>query len=92
MIIERFFLKDNSVKRHLAKTITWRIVGTLDTMTVAWMVTGDPMTGLKIGGVEVVTKMILYFIHERVWYKVNFGLKERQTFAKAKEKKERVHV
>ncbi len=78
MFIERLFIKDASVKRHLAKTITWRIVGTMDTMAVAWFITGNPLTGLKIGGIEVMTKMILYFFHERVWYKVNYGLKHRE--------------
>lgn len=66
-----------SRKRHIAKTVTWRLVGTLDTMTLAWIVTGNPLTGLKIGFAEVVTKMILYYFHERVWYKVNFGLSDR---------------
>ena len=59
--------------RHIAKTITWRIIGTIDTMVITWLITGDPMTGLKIGGVEVFTKMILYYLHERVWYRVPFG-------------------
>jgi uncharacterized membrane protein len=81
MIIERIFLNDATVKRHLAKTITWRIVGTIDTMCVAWIVTGNPMTGLKIGGVEVMTKMVLYFLHERIWFKINFGLKNREKVA-----------
>jgi len=61
--------------RHIAKTITWRIIGTLDTMGLAWLITGDPMMGLKIGGVEVFTKMILYYLHERAWYKIPFGKK-----------------
>jgi uncharacterized membrane protein len=66
-----------SRKRHIAKTVTWRLVGTIDTMTLAWIVTGNPLTGLKIGFAEVVTKMILYYFHERAWYKVNFGLSDR---------------
>ena len=61
-----------SYKRHLAKTITWRLVGTVDTMVLAWLITGNPLMGFKIGGVEVVTKMILYYLHERLWYKINF--------------------
>lgn len=61
--------------RHIAKTVTWRIIGTLDTMCLAWFITGDPMMGLKIGGVEVFTKMILYYVHERIWYKLPFGKK-----------------
>lgn len=64
-----------TVKRHLLKTITWRIVGTIDTMLIGWFVSGDPLIGLTIGSFEIVTKMILYFIHERLWYKVNFGAK-----------------
>jgi uncharacterized membrane protein len=77
MFLDRYLLKDPSVKRHVAKTITWRIVGTIDTMLIGWFITGNPMTGVKIGGVEVFTKMILYFVHERVWYKVNYGLPHR---------------
>ncbi|SDR78235.1 DUF2061 domain-containing protein [Christiangramia echinicola] len=68
----------DSRKRHIAKTFTWRAVGTLDTMLLAWWISGDPFTGLKIGGVELITKMILYYLHERVWYKIDFGLKKRR--------------
>ncbi len=69
MIVER--------KRHIAKTITWRLVGTLDTIILSWFITGDFKIGLAIGGVEVITKMILYYFHERVWYKwIKFGLKK----------------
>lgn len=77
MFLDRLFTKDHSVKRHLAKTITWRIVGTLDTMMLGWFITGDPMTGVKIGGLEIGTKMFLYFVHERAWFKVNYGLPHR---------------
>ena len=64
-----------SYKRHLAKTITWRLVGTIDTIMLSWLITGDLSIGLAIGGVEVISKMILYFAHERVWYKwIKFGL------------------
>jgi uncharacterized membrane protein len=57
-----------SYKRHLAKTISWRIVGTIDTMVISWIITGSLAIGAAIGGVEVITKMILYFLHERTWY------------------------
>ena len=64
-----------SYKRHIAKTITWRIVGTIDTILLSWLITGNLAVGLTIGGVEVMTKMILYFAHERMWYKwIKFGL------------------
>jgi len=68
----------NSNKRHLFKTITWRIVGTLDTMLLAWIISGNPVIGMKIGFSEVITKMVLYYLHERTWYKINFGLEERR--------------
>jgi uncharacterized membrane protein len=65
------------VKRHILKTITWRIVGTIDTIILSWLITGNLTIGLAIGGVEVLTKMLLYFLHERVWYKyIKFGLKK----------------
>ena len=68
----------DSRKRHIAKTITWRVVGTLDTMILAWWISGDPFTGLKIGLIEVITKMILYYFHERIWYNFDYGLKQRR--------------
>jgi uncharacterized membrane protein len=79
MLLDKIILKNPSVKRHLAKTITWRIVGTIDTMLIGWFITGNPMTGVKIGGVEVFTKMVLYFAHERIWFKVNYGLPHRNS-------------
>tara|TARA_R100000541_G_C1866320_1_gene80090 strand:+ start:270 stop:497 length:228 start_codon:yes stop_codon:yes gene_type:complete len=60
--------------RHLLKTITWRLIGTLDTMIIAYVISGDPLLGLSIGGVEIFTKMILYYLHERVWYKSKIGI------------------
>jgi len=59
----------NDKLRHILKTITWRIVGTIDTIVLSWIITGNFTLGLKIGGVEVITKMILYYLHERVWFK-----------------------
>lgn len=55
--------------RHIAKTVTWRIIGTLDTIMLGWLISGDPKVGLKIGGLEFFTKMILYYLHERFWFK-----------------------
>ncbi len=86
MILDLILFKDPSVKRHVAKTITWRIVGTIDTMIIGGLITGDAMTGLKIGGIEVVTKMILYYFHERMWFKINLGLPHRKTDDETKEK------
>jgi len=64
-----------SYKRHIAKTISWRIIGTLDTFTISWLLTNDITIGAAISGIELVTKMILYFFHERIWYKLSkFGI------------------
>ena len=64
-------------KRHIVKTITWRIVGTLDTFLLSWLITGSVKIGAAIGTVEIITKMVLYYIHERAWYKLSkFGVKK----------------
>ena len=67
-----------SRKRHFGKTVTWRFIGTLDTMILAWIISGDPMTGLQIGVAEVFTKMVFYYLHERIWYRIGYGLENRQ--------------
>ena len=59
--------------RSLFKTISWRIVGTLDTMLLGWIITGSPLVGLKIGALELFTKFILYYFHERIWLRFKFG-------------------
>ena len=64
----------NTNKRHLLKTFSWRAIGTLDTIIIGWLITGNPLTALKIGGAEVFSKMLLYFGHEKIWYKINYGL------------------
>ena len=56
-------------KRHLAKTLTWRILATSDTFIIAWLITGEINWAGAIAGVEVFTKIILYYVHERAWYK-----------------------
>ena len=64
-----------SYKRHIAKTVSWRIIGTLDTIILSGLITGSWEIGLAIGGVEVITKMVPYFLHERAWYKLSkFGI------------------
>ena len=62
--------------RSLLKTISWRIVGTVDTMCLGWIITGSPLVGLKIGALELFTKMILYYFHERLWLQSKFGTKK----------------
>lgn len=58
----------NDKKRHLFKTVTWRILATLITFLVALVISGDFTIALNIGLVEVVLKMAAYYAHERFWF------------------------
>ena len=55
-------------KRHITKTITWRILASTDTLLISWLLTGSWKIGTSIASIEVLTKMILYYFHERAWY------------------------
>jgi uncharacterized membrane protein len=59
--------------RSLIKGITWRITGTIDTMVMAFIVTGQINNAIKIGLTEVITKIGLYYLHERLWNIIPFG-------------------
>ena len=61
-------------RRHLAKTITWRIIASTDTLIIAWFLTGSWKIGGGIAIIEIITKMILYYFHERIWYSSNWGV------------------
>lgn len=66
-----------SAKRHVAKTISYRIISTLIGFTIMWIATGSIKIGAAFGFAELVYKPIQYYIHERVWYKwIRYGLKE----------------
>ena len=63
------------VKRHIAKAISYRFVGTLQTMIIGFIFTGNLVIASSMGLVEILIKPLIYFLHERVWYKwVKFGL------------------
>ena len=62
------------IKRSGVKTGTWRMIASLDTFLLAFFFTGNIGTALSIGGLEIVTKLVLYFFHERAWSRVKFGL------------------
>jgi uncharacterized membrane protein len=71
MIIDALKLNQlNDSKVSLLKTFTWRCLGTLDTMLISYFLTGKLDIALSIGGIEVVTKMVLYYFHERAWIKL----------------------
>ncbi|SFA73073.1 DUF2061 domain-containing protein [Algoriphagus aquimarinus] len=62
--------KDSNAKSML-KSISWRIVGTIDTIIISYFVTGQLVMALSIGSVEVFSKIILYYFHERAWESVS---------------------
>lgn len=57
----------DSRRRSLAKTITWRLLATLTTTLIVLAFTGEAMLAATVGGVESVTKLLLYYLHERAW-------------------------
>ena len=59
--------------RSVVKAISWRTVGTIDTIIVSYFITGNLVMADSIGSIEVVTKMALYYFHERAWNKLSFG-------------------
>lgn len=61
--------------RSVVKTISWRIIGTLDTILISWLVTGTLKVAISIGSIELITKIILYFLHERVWNNIKWDIK-----------------
>ena len=58
----------------LTKGVTWRIVGTIDTIFLSYIFTGSIGNSLKIGITEVFTKIFLFYLHERVWFRINWGI------------------
>ena len=59
--------------RTIVKTVSWRIIGTLDTIIISWLITGTLTLALSIGSIELVSKMVLYFFHERIWNAIPWG-------------------
>lgn len=59
--------------RSVAKSISWRLTGTVDTMIISFLITGKLKWALSIGVVELFTKMFLYYAHERIWNRISFG-------------------
>ena len=62
-----------SKRRSLVKTITWRVIATTDTFILAWLFTSDEVIEESIAGLEVVTKLVLYYMHERGWSSLEWG-------------------
>ena len=64
---------EEKIKRSLAKTISWRVVGTIATIVISYVITGTLALAFSIGIIELVSKLVLYFFHERAWNKIKWG-------------------
>ena len=60
-------------KRSIAKAVSWRILATLITMILVFIFTGEMFLSLGIGFFELLSKIVLYYIHERVWFRITWG-------------------
>ena len=59
--------------RSFVKAVTWRTTGTIDTFILSYLITGKAKLALAISGMEIFTKIFLYYVHERVWNKIKWG-------------------
>ena len=79
-----------SAKRHLAKTISYRIISTLIGFLIMWAVSGSITVGAAFGVAELVYKPIQYYIHERIWYRyIKYGLVKVEEENPKEEKEEK---
>ena len=62
-----------SHKRHLLKSLTYRIYSSCITSLIATLVTGNIQVGFSIGTADFFIKLITYYVHERIWYHIPFG-------------------
>jgi uncharacterized membrane protein len=62
-------------KRHLAKAVTYRVFGSAATAFIAFGATGDVGIGASVGALDSVLKIGLYYLHERLWYRVKWGIR-----------------
>lgn len=68
--------KREGMGRSAAKTLSWRLLASADTALLAFLFTGTIGAALTIGGLEVWTKLALFFVHERLWQRIPFGFGE----------------
>ena len=59
--------------RSLVKAVSWRLTGSVDTLIISFLITGKLKWAFTISGVELFTKIGLYYLHERIWENLSFG-------------------
>jgi uncharacterized membrane protein len=72
--------------KSFMKSVSWRIVGTIDTMIISYFITGRVTLAVSIGSVEVLTKTVLYYFHERLWAHIH-KIRRLYLFNKKRKKK-----
>jgi uncharacterized membrane protein len=65
-------LSDSPV-RSLAKAVSWRLTGSIDTFIISWLITGQALLASGIAFSEIITKVVIFWIHERVWNRIEWG-------------------
>ncbi|MBG1231592.1 DUF2061 domain-containing protein [Aestuariivirga litoralis] len=73
---EKHISSNSNPRRSFAKAVSWRIIGSLDTAFWGWLFTGSFKIAGSIATFEVVTKIVLYYFHERAWSFSRFGLRD----------------
>lgn len=63
----------DTASRTLAKTVSWRVVATIATFLVSYIISGDITIASGIAGSQVIIHTTLYYFHERVWIKIKWG-------------------
>jgi len=72
MVNLRNTMKETHLRSFL-KGITWRIIATLTTMILVFIFTGNFVLTLSVGSLEIISKLIFYYLHERVWNRIKWG-------------------
>ena len=75
--------------RFLVKTLTYKTLSVLITILAVWIMTGSPMIGLTLGLIEITVKLLVYYIHEEIWGKIDFGVPRCRKKKKKKKKKKK---
>lgn len=83
MLIEQIYIRTRSKSkpqkegesnyRSMVKALSWRILGTLDTILISWIISGNLNIAFSIGSIELITKTFIYYFHERLWNKIKWG-------------------
>lgn len=67
----------DSNARSFVKAVSWRVTGTVDTFILSWLITGEVALATGIAATEVITKIALYWAHERIWAKIRWGQEQK---------------